>query len=208
MKLMTTTVRSLALPPGVRDKTFFDDDLPAFGLRVREGGSRTFVIQYDFGGKTKRMTLGSVAALDLGKARARAKNLLAAVRLGRDPASEKREAQARASETFGALLPRYLVRKGAELKPRSFREVERHLLVHAKPLHPRAVNALAHDHRAIAAQLAQIVEASGEPTAKLVRDSLSGYFGWLVREGLADANPVARTNKAVGASDRDFSCTW
>src|ERR1700730_10800675 len=41
-------------------------------------------------GKTHRMTLGSVAVFDPGKVRAIAKDLLAAVRLGRDPAGERR----------------------------------------------------------------------------------------------------------------------
>jgi len=204
MKLTTATVRSLALPPGAKDKTYFDDTLPAFGLRLREGGSRNFVVQYDFGGKTRRMTLGSVASLNLGKARTMAKDLLAAVRLGGDPAGDKREARERVAETFQALLGRYLDRKRAELRPRSFREVERHLQVHARPFHSRTANALAQDHRTVAARLAQIAETSGATTAKHVRDSLSGYFGWLMREGLADANPIARTNKPVGAGrDRD-----
>ena len=39
MKLTAATVRSIALPPGVTDKIFFDEDLPRFGVRVRAGGS-------------------------------------------------------------------------------------------------------------------------------------------------------------------------
>jgi integrase len=201
MKLTTTTIRSLALPPGQKDKTYFDDDVPGFGLRLREGGSRKLIVQYDFAGKTRRLTLGSVSALDLGKARERAKDLLAAVRLGRDPAGDRQAAQARAIETFGALLPRYLAHKKAQLRPGSYREVERHLLVHAKPLHPHAVDAIS--HRAVAVRLAAIAEASGRRTANLVRASLSAYFAWLMGEGMVDANPVSRTNKAADGGNRD-----
>src|SRR5262245_48754064 len=85
MKLTAATVRSLTLPEGLSDKIFFDDDLPRFGVRVRAGGSRTWVIQYGIGGREKKLPLGSVTALDPGKARSLAKDLLARVRLGEDP---------------------------------------------------------------------------------------------------------------------------
>jgi integrase len=201
MKLTSTTIRTLGLPPGVKDKTYFDDDVPGFGLRLREGGSRKLIVQYDFAGKTRRLTLGAVSALDLGKARTQARDLLAAVRLGQDPASDKQAARARAIETFGALLPRYLARQKSRLRPRSYREVERHLLVHAKALHPHAVEAVG--HRMVAARLAAIADASGPRTANLVRASVSAYFAWLMGEGMVDANPVSRTNKAADGGNRD-----
>ena len=39
MKLTATSICALELPPGIRDKTFFNDDLPGFGVRVRAGQS-------------------------------------------------------------------------------------------------------------------------------------------------------------------------
>jgi hypothetical protein len=113
MKLTITSVRSLTLPKGQMDKTYFDDDLPGFGVRVRAGGSKTWIVQYKVGARHRRMPLGSVGTLDLSKARATAKDLLAAVRLGRDPFAEKIETRAKITETFGALLPRYLARQRA-----------------------------------------------------------------------------------------------
>src|SRR6516164_9193952 len=102
MKLTPAAIKMLALPAGATDKTFFDDDVPGFGIRLRAGGGRKFVVQYDAaGGKSRRVTLGAVGALDLSAARNTAKDILARVRLGADPASEKRESRARALETFG-----------------------------------------------------------------------------------------------------------
>src|SRR5262249_59205283 len=98
------------------------------------------------------MTLGAVAALDPGEARRRAKDILAARTLGRDPAGEKQEVRTRAIETFGALLPRYLAFKQSELRPRSYRETERHLRTYAKPLHHRPVGEI--NRRAVAALIA------------------------------------------------------
>jgi integrase len=194
MKLTITSVRSLTLPKGRMDKTYFDDDLPGFGIRVRAGGSKTWVVQYKVGARNRRMMVGSVGTLDLSKARATAKDLLAAVRLGRDPFAEKIETRAKIAETFGALLPRYLARQRARLKPRTLQETERHLQVHARSLHCRAVHAI--DRRAVAALLAEIAETSGPVAANRVRASLSAYCNWLLREGLLlDLNPVSYTNR-------------
>src|SRR5262245_37386375 len=122
MRLTTATIKSLELPPGVGDKTYFDEDLPGFGVRLRLGGSRKWVVVYDFAGKTKKFTLGAVGTLDPGEARKRAKDILAARTLGRDPATEKQAARERATETFGALLPGFLAHKQVQLRPRSFKE--------------------------------------------------------------------------------------
>jgi integrase len=191
----------LSLPPGSVDQVFFDDTLPGFGLRLRAGGSRTWHLQYAIAGKTRRMTLGSVGVLDPGKARSTARDLLAQVRLGRDPATEKVHARAKAAETFGALLPHFLERQRARLKPRSFEETNRHLTSHAKPLHGRAVEAI--DRRAVAIRIAEIEKTSGPAAANRVRASLSGFFTWLAKEGFVDSNPVAFTNKAVEGAGRE-----
>lgn len=202
MKLTAATVRLLTLPDGVQDRIFFDEDLPRFGVRLRAGGSRTWVVQYAIGRKERRVPLGRVSALDPGKARTLAKDLLARVRLGEDPLAAKHEAVARAAETLGSMLPRYLARKRASLRPRSYIEVERHLLVHAKRLHSRPLAGLATDRREIALLLADIAEQSGPTAANMVRSSLSACCIWLMREGLLDANPVTATNVAPQSGAR------
>ena len=201
MRLTATTIRSLTLPAGKVDHVYFDDDLPGFGLRVRSTGGKTWMVQYAIAGRTRRMAFGTVAVLDPGKARQTAKDLLAQVRLGRDPAGEKIRDRAKATETVGALLPRFLQRQRARLKPRSYREVERHLLAHAKPLHALPVEAI--NRRAIAIRLVEIAAASGPAAANRVRTSLSAFFSWAAREGFAESNPVAFTNKAVENGSRD-----
>jgi integrase len=201
MRLTATAIRALILPPGKADHVFFDADLPGFGLRVRATGARTWMVQYAVAGKTRRMVLGPVAVLDPGKARQAAKDLLATVRLGRDPVDEKAVARAKAAETFGALLPRFLERQRARLKPRSFEETERHLSAHAKPLHGRPIEAI--DRRAVAIRLAEIAKASGPAASNRVRTSLSAFFSWAAREGYVESNPVAYTNKAIENGSRD-----
>jgi integrase len=201
MKLTAATIKALTLPPGASDKTFWDDELGGFGLRLRTGGSRNWVVQYDIGSKSKRITLGTTAMLDIGTARAKAKDLLASVRLGGDPASEKREARAKAAETFGAILPRYLAKQQGERRARSFKELERHLVKYARPLHPRALTSI--DRRAISGMIATIAERNGPSAAINAYGSLSGYFSWLMREGLLEQNPVLYTNKPEAGAPRD-----
>ena len=54
----------------------------------------------------------------------------------------------------------------------------------------------------VGARLAEIEKGNGPAAANRVRASLSAYFTWLAREGYAEANPVAFTNKAVLSPSR------
>jgi integrase len=201
MRLTAATLRSLACPEGKSEQTFFDEDLPGFGLRTRPSGAQSWLYQYAIAGRTRKIFLGSPTVVDPGKARQAAKDLAAAIRLGRDPASEKATSRIRAVETVAAFLPRFLARQRERLKPRSYIETERHLLVHAKPLHGLALERV--DRRTVATRLMEIAEKSGGAAANRVRASLSGFFSWAAREGLVESNPVSYTNKSPEAGGRD-----
>src|SRR5262249_30219722 len=141
------------------DAIYFDEEVPGFGVRCRQGGSKMLICQYAIGGKQRRLTLGSVNVIDPATARTKARDILAAVRLGRDPAGEKLEARVRAAETFGAAVERFLARQKGRLKPRSHQEVVRHLERHSKRLHGLALAKI--DRRSIAAHLAHIAQHNG-----------------------------------------------
>jgi len=195
------------------DKVHFDSELPGYGLRVRGSGVHSFMVQYALAGHTRRVVIGKLSSIDPGKARGIAQTLLAKVRLGGDPAAEKEHTRARAMESFGALLPRFLERQRAKQKPRSYEETERHLTKHCKVFYRRPVEGL--DRRAIGGRLVEIEKESGPAAANRVRASLSTYFMWLARAGYVDTNPVAFTNKAVetGArghvpSDDELRAIW
>jgi integrase len=202
VRLTATNVRALFCQHGKTEQTYFDSDLPGFGLRIRASGAKSWLLQYAVAGKTKKIFLGKPNEVDAGKARDAAKDLLAAIRLGRDPAQEKVAGRARAKETVSALLPHFLARQRARLKPRSYLETERHLLHHAKPLHNHPIELI--DRRMIAKRLAEISDNSGPAASNNVRTSLSALFSWAAREGFVEANPVSFTNKAIqnGARER------
>ena len=97
-------------------------------------------------------------------------------------------------------MPRFLERQQAKQKPNSYRETERYLRNHAKPLHGSPVESI--ERRTIASLLAEVERLSGPVAANRARAALSAYFNWLAREGYIDTNPVSFTNKAIEAGAR------
>ena len=104
MKLTAASLANLKLETGDKDRIWFDDDVPGFGLRVRDTGSRSWIYQYKIKGKTRRLVLGQATAIKPARAREIASELHAKVKLGGDPAAEKRAQIERSSHTFGALV--------------------------------------------------------------------------------------------------------
>ena len=198
MKLTHPIVDGLALPAGEDEHTFWDDEIKGLGVRVRVGGSKIWTFRYRRGGRQRRVSFGSTAAVPAAKARREAQRLYAEVKLGRDPAAEKQAAEKQAAETFEAWLEPYLARQAERLKPRSMIELRRHLLVNAKPLHPMALAEI--DRRTVAGLLAKIQANNGTATAQATRADLSACFAWAMGEGLAESNPIVGTNRYPTAS--------
>jgi integrase len=132
-------------------------------------------------------------------ARSAAKTKLGIAAAGVDPFAA--EAKARTAETFGKEIERYLRRKKTTMKPRAFKEIERHLMHHAQPLQRARLGEI--DRRAIAVQLAEVEEASGPVARNRVRSSLSAFFGWPITEGFIELNPVVGTAKVEEGGSRE-----
>jgi integrase len=195
MRLTAKALRELRLPAGKNEHTFRDDDIPGLGIRMREGGSRNWVFEYSIGDKSRKMTLGAANPESVKIIRERASELHARVRLGEDPQGAKEEVRARAGDTFEVIAKKYLAAKKDQMRPRSFAEVERHILKHAKTLNGMQVAGIA--RRDIATLIGTIKDNAGQVTANRVRSSLSDFFGWCLSEGIAgvERNPVVDTRK-------------
>jgi integrase len=203
MKLTTAKkVEGIELPKGKRDYIQFDDDIPGLGLRIREGGSRTWIFQYRIGSKQRRMVLGSAksAQLNLAEIRKTASRLHGRVELGQDPAMDKETARIEAGNTVGALIHQYLETRKSDWRPRSETEIRRHLTKHSKPLHSMPLAGVS--QRNVANLLNDIAKYSGDVTANRVRASLATFLGWVIREGirLPEGNVAAYTNKRIEKS--------
>jgi integrase len=201
MKLTKETVAGLSIPAGKSDHIEFDDVLRGFGVRLRAGGKRTWVIQYRVGALQRRVSLGDVEKVDADVARAEAKLRLAHVTLGRDPAAEKAEADAKAKRTLGAVVEQYLAIKAKKLRPKSLHETTRYLRKSWKALHRIPIHKI--ERANVATGLQSIAEESGGISANRAQTALSSLYTWAMKEGLVDDNPVAKTNRPADEKPRE-----
>jgi integrase len=140
IKLTQHTIdkRLRAPHPSGRPTIFWDEELRGFGVLCSGVTSaRTFVVQRDLpGGKTRRVTVASVAEMKLEKAREEARGLLVDMRRGIDP-----KRQRAGSRTLRETLDAYLA-KNRGLAPRSV-EIYRHLVLHhLEPWLDRALSSI------------------------------------------------------------------
>jgi integrase len=191
VKLTTSTARTLALPPGKSDHFEWDVVFGGgFGLRLRAGAkgiSRTWVYQYDIGSKTRRMTIGNAALLGVDEARRLAARLQSEVRLGHDPGARRIAARVAAAETMGAMLETYLSIKRGKLRPRSYVEVERHLMKNCRPMHRLPLREIT---PATVSTRYEAIARNGVTTANNTWRSLHAFFDWCLRQALVDRNPT------------------
>jgi integrase len=200
MEFTTRSIRDLKLERGAKEAIFFDDDVPGFGIRMREGGSKTWIFQYRLGGKQRRMSLGSADAISLTKARdgerdkhgkvihRGAKDLHATVRLGGDPAGETKQAKRAAGQTFKALAEDFLKDKEASLKPTSYADVKRHMTKCATSLEQLQVGKISRSD--VKDCLRVVAKNRGEVTSNRVQTTLSTFFAWCIEHEHGDINPV------------------
>ena len=183
------------------DTIHYDDDLPGLGIRIREGGSRNWIVRYRLGGFERRHTLGAVAVLSLDDARKKARRVLTQVDDGKDPTAEKATKQAQSSLLFSAVKQDFLDARKPNLKVRTHTEYTRHLDQHWKPLHKLPVGSI--NRALVASLLREIAEERGAVAADRARATLSATFAWAIGEGLCETNPVDGTNKASEEQPRD-----
>ena len=200
--LTMALARSLPGPDsGKDDKLHFDDYVRGLALRVRKSGGRSWLLQYRTSGRPQRITLGAIDVIDIAKARILARDLIAGVRFGHDPGREKREARARAEETFQALVGKFLERAQKQRRPQSFAHTQRHLQKHFSTLHPLPVVEIT--RRMIEQRVGELEHANGVYAARSARSSLNGFFAWAVKAGYLETNPVIHTNTPIVGPARE-----
>jgi integrase len=204
MQFTKSALTALALPEGKSDHVVWDDDLPGFGLRLR-GDTRRWVVQYRIGGQSRRESIGDPRRVSLEDARRTARQRFGIVAQGLDPAADKTRAKAEAEAarvTLAVVTERYLEGRKPVVRPSTLSAVKHDLRSHWAPLHKRPIAAI--KRADIAARLGEIAKDNGRVAAARARASLSAMFGWAMREGLCEANPVIATNNPnEGAQSRE-----
>jgi len=197
-KLTKTHVAAL----GPREKTYieWDSDLPGFGVRVTKNGAKSWVVEYRAGGggrsaPSRRMTLGSVATLSSEKARNGARDILARVRLGGDPANEI--AKGREAATVRELSAKFL-RADAKVgrKASTLALYDLYFRVHILPGigSKRAKDVTDGDVLKLHRQIG--IDAEKPATANRVVATLSGFFAWGIK-----TREIDRTDNPARAVD-------
>jgi integrase len=114
-----------------RDYVMWCGGLRGFGVRVRPSGRKSFIVQYDYKGRSRKVTVGTFPTLTVDQARKKATELLAKVQLGEDVAAKPVSEE---NPTVAELCDEYLKRgcghKKASTKVTDKGCIERHI----KPL--------------------------------------------------------------------------
>ncbi len=89
MKLGKREIDALVCPPNRKDRLVFDEELPGFGIRITQDGTKTFIFQYRRGAAVRRFRLGRYGDLTPAQARRLAEAARGRVAAGGDPAGER-----------------------------------------------------------------------------------------------------------------------
>jgi integrase len=144
----------------------WEDGRTNLGLRVSTKGRKSWIYMYRFGGKARRMTLGTYPALSLADAHiahATAKNRLA---MGDDPGSERvtENVQRRGAETFDELADAYLAEYAEPRKAALSVAEDRRML--GKDVRPAWKNRKAHEiTRDDVVDIVEMILKRGAPVA-------------------------------------------
>jgi integrase len=196
MKFSQTNVAAIRPPTGKADHCEWDDAMPRFGIRFRNGGPGSYVIQYSLHGREAKIALGKVSRVRLMDAKTEAQQHFAKIAKGINPALERATVAAKAASTLDQMIPDFLAYLAQEGRAESYLdENTRSLTRYFKALH--SYNALDVTRLMVATELAKISKEHGPFAAARSRAHLSKFYSWAIGEGRAENNPVSGTNKAT-----------
>lgn len=185
-----------------------DGDVPGLGLRVLPSGRKFWFLRYGPRGGRRRITFGEYPALSLAKARDKARDLLAGVKVhGRDPMAERkaaREARRKAkTATFAALAAFYVEQYAKPRKRlRARKEDERKLRVEVLPVWGSRPGA--EIRRADVRELLERIAAErGGVCANRTRALLSKVFAFGVEKERVESNPVYAVKRVYVEAPRE-----
>jgi integrase len=213
LKLDPETVANLELLPDQAEQFFWDTNVSGFALRLRKGGHRTWIIQYRYQGRTRRMVIGDAAKVRTAQAREQARKELAKAELGADPAADRRKRREKDAMILRAVIADYLDHKTG-IKPASMRSL-RHFLLgpcggrarqqglepFLKPLLARPIDTIT--RRDISMRLLQVSKKPGAASALGLNAALSSLFSWAMQMGLVEHSPVVNSFRPPKPPTRD-----
>jgi integrase len=191
LKLSAKAVEKLRAPdPSGNQTLYWDTELRGFGVLVSgTTNGKSYVVQRDVNGRSRRVTIAATNVLSLEKARKEAEGILADFYKGIDPKSS-----ARGRRTLGAVLEDYLT--NSRLRPSSIedyrRNVERYLSLWIdRPLSEIDAAMVIERHAAIARKVQAEGQYPGEATANGAMRTLRSLWNFAAESDTnLPANPV------------------
>ena len=114
-----------------KDTILFDKALPGFGLRIHPSGRKVWIVQARIEGRSRRIVIARHGEMELAQARRRARDMLARIRAGENPADDiQREKE---TPTLRAFADEYLRRCGPHWKPSGRKTVRIYLKARILP---------------------------------------------------------------------------
>jgi integrase len=186
--------------PDKGQKTYYDSALPGFGVRVSQGGTKTFVVLY--GKDRRRRSLGRYPDLSLSEARLLAKQAQVDITL-----DEQNPQQLLPRVSFAAARTKFLSDCEGRTKPRTVGEYRRLLQRHFN-FEQDISDLTRHD---IASVIEGIKSKPSEQHHAFV--AVRTMMNWCVKRGFLDLSPVppmtfrTRPRERV-LSDRELALVW
>jgi integrase len=214
-RLTEAFVENVTCPPGKKDRLIFDRDLPGFGLRVGQNGSKTFIVQFNVRGGKRRMAIGAFGTVTPDKARRHAKSLLGAVAAGQDPVAQRRaeaaaatakEAADKVKAAEEAYTVRTLFSNWQDAREGDRRSSYLKLATAALNRHfPKWLDRPAASITTAEAvrELDRIKRDAGGVAANRVLSYGRAAYGWAVKRQALPSNPFAGVEAPSGEKSRD-----
>jgi integrase len=167
----------------------WDTHQRGLALRVRAGGSRSWVVVYSRHGRSRWLTLGKADAIGLSDARIEAQKHMLAVAQGLDPAAERKAA--RGAGTFADLAAKYLehAKRVNKSWPQSDSLVRRFAIPRWGKLAAAAVTR--GDVRALMARI------ESPSLANQTLAAISAIYSWGIEQEIVAANPCRLVRRNV-----------
>jgi integrase len=209
IRLTDTAVKALKCPPGKRDCLVFDDRIAGFGVRVMASGVKTFLLQYQLGGRggrreryvigrhmETRIADGAAVVVTAAWARAEAERARGLVRDGRSPKTARVGAPKQRVYTLAQLVEDWRAGALVRASPRYRDEAPASIRRFFAPLLPCAASSL------VRAQVREIVQGHASSAPIGTRRAVSAAraaFNWALNERdlKAAANPFERVNRGT-----------
>jgi integrase len=185
MGLTDISVKSLKLPKSGQ-RFYADENLKGFGVRVSQGGTKTFVLVH--GPRRERITIGRYPIISLAEARTEARRRLAEITLGK--------ARPKAIG-FDDARDNFLIACEAKNRQRTVRDYRR-LLKHF----PFGRTQLAQiTRRDISDRLDRLKKTPSEANHAMV--AIKVFFRWVERQGYLEGNPCGTLKAKQVSSSRE-----